>query len=109
MSTSAREYYEKLISGVSPADINRWEQEMSYAELNRLHDLKVMDVIGTREADPDTPGSLLAGSADAFGYFPAVTDWLQLALDIQERQYAPPPPSLLPCQTDISSGLTYKT
>jgi len=96
MSTSASEYYAKLINGISPADINRWEQEVSYAESNRLHDLKVMDVIGTREVQPETAGSTPAGSADALGSFPAVTDWLQLALDIQERQYAPTPTFSLP-------------
>src|SRR5271155_1971078 len=96
MSTSASEYYAKLVSGISLADITWWEQEMSYAESNRLHDLKVMDVIGTCEVQPDTAGSTPAGSADALGSCPAVTDWLQLALDIQERQYAPTPTFSLP-------------
>jgi len=90
MSASASEYYEKLISGISQADINQWEQQMSYAEANRLDDIKVMDIIGTREVEPDTAGSAGVGAAGAHsvGILPIVTEWLQLALDIQERQYA---------------------
>jgi hypothetical protein len=90
MSASASEYYENLMSDISPADINEWEQQMHYAEATRLDDIKVMDIIGTREGEPDTPRSAggNAGSALPVGTSPTVTEWLQLALDIQERQYA---------------------
>ena len=83
---SATEYYEKLITGISPADISEWEQEMSHAEANRLRDLQVMDVIGTREMEADFTGSTASGSGHLPGCSPAVTDWLQLALNIQEQQ-----------------------
>src|SRR5271163_4678452 len=83
---SATEYYENLITSISPADISEWEREMSHAEANRLRDLQMMDVIGTRDVEADFTGS----TAPGLGYLPrcspAVTDWLQLALDIQEQQ-----------------------
>ena len=88
MSASASEYYEKLIGGISQADINEWEQQMSYAEANRLDDIKVMDIIGTREVEPETTGSARGAAESAQAISTSATEWLQLALDIQERQYA---------------------
>ena len=74
-------YYDQMTSMVAPTLKQKWEKEIVAAESQRLTKPSVMDIIGAQDihirptrssADPD----------------PKNTEWLDLALSMEERQYA---------------------
>ena len=55
---SARDYYDKLASGIILEDIKIWEDEISHAERDHMRDRSVMDIMGanTQDKDPAAAG-----------------------------------------------------
>ena len=73
-------YYGQMTSMVSPALINKWEQDIVTAESQWLTMPSVMDIIGTQEIEMNSDPS----SAETH---PKHIRWLDLALSIEEWQY----------------------
>jgi hypothetical protein len=79
------EYYTQLSSSVPAGGVQKWEAEIISAESRRLDNPKAMDIVGVK------PVILNAGSArlkpNSNRLTGAVSEWLELALSIEERQY----------------------
>lgn len=83
MSASADHNYNELITGIISTDIEHWEYQISKAEKDRLHDITVMDIIGAvRPAD-----ECMAESGGQNGPAGVISQWIQLAVMIEEKQY----------------------
>jgi hypothetical protein len=84
MSQTSDHYYARLTAGIDPNDMQQWEQQIAAAERRRIHDKTMMDIIGSvtipnaRCPEPD--------SAPIDGQTTSL-EWLQLALEIEEKQY----------------------
>ena len=85
MVTKTSEYYTQFSSTVSQAALKKWTKETTSAESQRLKNPRAMDVMRAHrhEVNTDPPSS---------GNHPALvtgvgTEWLSLALSIEERQY----------------------
>ena len=84
MATSADQYYTNLVEGIPLTDINEWTIQIEYAEQHRMEDKSVMDIIGAGNV-PTAPES---ASEDEDSDVSIVSEWLQLAIEIEEQQYA---------------------
>jgi hypothetical protein len=83
MSHSANEYYDKFTDGISGIDLEKWENEITTAESQRMQDKSVMDILAAKQ-DSSSPSQ---DSADATDHHGPAAEWLQLAIDIEEKQY----------------------
>jgi hypothetical protein len=82
MAKEATAYYDSLVRGIAPTDLQTWEEQIHEAEQHRLADRSVMDIIGARSSgDPDLIDSTVPGTARG----PA-QKWLSLALIIEQKQ-----------------------
>lgn len=83
MSRSTDEYFQHLIEGINPGDLQEWEDQILDAEARRMEDKSAMDIIGANkpEGRDNHPG---AGDDCTLG---PVAEWIQLAISIQETQY----------------------
>jgi hypothetical protein len=79
------EYYTLFSSTVSASAIKKWTKDMTTAESRRLKNPRAMDIIGAHKNDFHAE---LAGSASEPNRLTATgTEWLNLALSMEERQY----------------------
>jgi hypothetical protein len=81
-SGSAESYYRKLVETINADDLSHWEQEIKKAEDERMYDRSVMDIIGAR----DTKNTPAAASIDDCDVPISNFDWIQLAINIEEKQ-----------------------
>lgn len=81
MSHSANDYYDNLTRGISDLDLQAWELQINDAEHCRLDNRSVMDIFGASQPGRDTESMEAAGHPTG-----SVSDWLQLAIDIEEKQ-----------------------
>jgi hypothetical protein len=85
MVNKTSEYYTQLSSTMPASGVQKWEAEIKSAESRRLENPKAMDIVGVK------PVILNAGSArlepDSSRLTSAISEWLELALSIEERQY----------------------
>jgi hypothetical protein len=84
MAQTSAHYYARLTAGIDPNDVQQWEQQMAAAERRRIYDKTVMDIIGSVKISnaplPEADSAANIGDARSL-------DWLQLALEIEEKQY----------------------
>lgn len=82
MVNKTTEYYEQFSSTISPGALKIWTNEITSAERQRLTNPRAMDIIGAKHL-------VGAGSADRASDPPRHpgSEWLELALSIEERQY----------------------
>lgn len=79
------EYYTQFSSTISPGALKKWTKEITTAESQRLKNPRAMDIIG---AHPHQVNADPAQSEPTTNRLPGVgTEWLNLALSIEERQY----------------------
>jgi hypothetical protein len=83
MSQTSDDYYTRLTAGIDPNDVRRWEKDITDAERQRIHDKTVMDIIGSRtvpkSVQPESDTAPIDGVLTSL-------EWLQLALEIEEKQ-----------------------
>jgi hypothetical protein len=78
-------YYTQFESTISPVAVRKWTKEITSAESRRLKNPRVMDIIG---AHPHQNNAEPAQSESAPNLHAGVgTEWLDLALSVEERQY----------------------
>jgi hypothetical protein len=82
MARSANQYYHDLVQGIDSKDIAGWEAEITYSENNRSHDKSLMDIIGARRSPSGTTPAPMPSPMPR-----PLTDWIHLAIDIEEKQY----------------------
>lgn len=86
-SECADAYFSNLTDGISQANLQRWEADVMEAEAKRMDDRSVMDILGAKEvnhiAAVSTSENIDVGLETA-------ADWIQLALNIEEKQYIIP-------------------
>ena len=80
----AQKYYNNLVQGIDPIDQNKWERQIQNAELTRLQDRTIMDILGAKQLVKDTVAA--AASTDITLCDSSITDWIQLAIEIEECQ-----------------------
>ena len=85
MVLKTSEYYTQLTSTISPAAQKKWEQEIKSAESRRLDHLHAMDIISAQQVPIDA--ELGSNPNSPMG---VASQWLDLALSIEERQYVYP-------------------
>jgi hypothetical protein len=79
------EYYNKFTSTISAGALKKWTKEIELAESKRLKDPSAMDIMRAHqtelsaESGPSIPDR---NRSSEIG-----TQWLNLALSIEERQY----------------------
>ena len=83
MSTSAAQYYSNLIDGIPPYEIEEWQRQIEHAEKHRMEDKSVMDIIGANQMP--SANELPSAPDEVEG---EVAQWIQLAIAIEEQQYA---------------------
>ena len=88
MSRSADAYFAQLTSGIDSMDCAEWERQISHAEGTRIQDKSAMDILGA--AKDGTTGQTAGAAATDVDPTAATSDlvhtWLQLALDVEEKQ-----------------------
>ena len=78
-------YYAHFESTISATSLKKWTKAITSAESRRLVNPRAMDIIGVHQ--PDRIANVAQSALDA-NRPPAVgTQWLDLALLIEERQY----------------------
>ena len=82
MVPKTSDYYTQFSSTISSSAIKKWTKEITSAESRRLKNPQVMDIIG---AHPLQVNANLAQS-DTNQLTMVGTEWLDLALLIEERQ-----------------------
>ena len=104
-SECADAYFSNLTDGISQANLLRWEAEIVEAETKRMNDRSVMDILGAKEVHHNTAVSTSAivdvGPETA-------ADWIQLALNIEEKQYIIPISFCFLCHLLFILGWNYK-
>ena len=80
----AQKYYDNLVQGIDPIDQNEWEMQIQNAELTRLQDCTVMDILDAKQLVKDTVAAVAL--ADITLCDSSITDWIQLAIEIEECQ-----------------------
>lgn len=83
-SQCAQIYYEKLVKGINDMDLKKWEHDIKNAEDKRLHDRSVMDILGAKDLPKDLAAA--ADIPDVDSSHRSDTEWIQLALNIEEKQ-----------------------
>lgn len=87
MKSAADTYYSKRCTGINPDTIKIWEREIQDAELHRLDDRKVMDILKARPVDIESAAiSFTSAVSEPVGIVREVEDWIQMGLDIEEQQ-----------------------
>ena len=82
----ANVYFTNLAEGISHHSQKQWEKDIREAEDGRLENRSLMDILGAKEvlvADRDTA---VQYSENRDVCTDAVSDWLQLAINIEEKQ-----------------------
>jgi hypothetical protein len=98
MVEKTSKYYTQFTSTVSAGALRKWTKDMESAESRRLLDPTTMDIMGPHkdiEADPGQSG-LEPSHLSSVG-----TQWLNLALSIEERQYVSQWQIDLPAEIDV--------
>ena len=83
MSQTSDDYYTRLTAGIDPNDVQKWEQQVAHAEQQRIHDKTVMDIIGSLTV---AKGVLPEPDSAPIETEVRSVEWLQLALEIEEKQ-----------------------
>jgi len=85
MIHTTSEYYTKFTSTLLAAALKKWTKEIEMAESKRLNNPHVMDIMHAHQtelsADPGLSGAKPNPSSELD------TQWLNLALSIEDRQY----------------------
>jgi hypothetical protein len=84
MSEGANQYSDHLSSSISARDMQVWEEEIRDAESRRLADVKVMDILGARQAPEEERGTSSTGGDPGAGQ---TEQWIRMGLDLQEKQW----------------------
>ena len=86
--TSAHVYYDKLMLSIDPALIPEWEEEMTNAEAVRLQHPEAMDYLKARSMEDTSSEDQSDAMADGDS---GITAWFELAIQVEEIQYAQNP------------------
>ena len=82
-SQSAEEYYKKLTQSIHSMDVTHWEQQIWNAETQWSVDKLLMDILSAQKPEEwHQNGSHNADTANS-----PIREWLQMAIDIEEKQY----------------------
>jgi hypothetical protein len=82
MTETANEYYTKYTRGIPPEDLQQWERAIDNAEIHRMTDRTVMDIIGATQPSSAMPNH----TPDRAISRGDVTEWIELALMLEEKQ-----------------------
>lgn len=85
MVHTTSEYYTKFTSTISTSALKKWAKEIELAESKRLEDPRAMDIMRAHQTGAVTDTGPSGG--DASHAIEVGTQWLNLALSIEERQY----------------------
>jgi hypothetical protein len=83
-SESANLYFQNLVKGIDAADQIEWEHQILNAEKNRLLDRSLMDVLGAKEHQNEPAAAATSNHILARD---SVAEWIQLGIEIEEKQY----------------------
>ena len=91
MTQTANQYYSNLVLGISPGDLTTWQGQIEHAEKERMRDRSVMDILGAVRptTEPTAASAAEALVDDTIGH------WIQLSIEIQEKQYILSLPGLI--------------
>lgn len=96
-SHTADQYYTKLVSGITADDLAKWQEQIEKAERDRMHDRSVMDILGAaRPAAESIAANMVSRPLDD-----PVMEWINLAIEVQEKQYVLSSSSPLPLAHSI--------
>lgn len=84
MVRTTSEYYTKFTSTVSAGAIKKWTKEIELAESKRLKDPSAMDIM--RAHQTELTANLGPSGPNQNRSSEVATQWLNLALSIEERQ-----------------------
>jgi hypothetical protein len=84
MVQTTSEYYTKFTSTVSAGALKKWTKEIELAESKRLKDPSAMDIM--RAHQTEMTADLAPSGTNQNRSSEAATQWLTLALSIEERQ-----------------------
>jgi len=76
------EYYTQLSSTISAVGQKKWKEEITSVERQQLEVPCAMDIIGTQHVHVEAGSASDSNSLTGVG-----SQWLNLALSIEERQY----------------------
>jgi hypothetical protein len=82
MAQTTREYFEKLSSAVSMANRRQWTEEIRHAESHRLADPTAMDILRVQKHKQNDKSMPYTEGRD----HTLVEEWVQMALDVEEKQ-----------------------
>ena len=82
MSEHAASYFSKLSDTIPTHTRQRWDTQIILAEQNRRQKRSSMDILGAHE--PKNPGESV--SADKQAEVGPHTQWIEVAMEIQEKQ-----------------------
>jgi hypothetical protein len=85
MVHTTSEYYTKFTSTVSAGALKKWTKEIEEAESKRLEDPSAMDIMRAHQTEQATNTGPSGGEPSCS--IEVGTQWLNLALSIEERQY----------------------
>lgn len=85
MVQTTSEYYTQFTSTVSASALKKWTKEITLAESRRLKDPRAMDIM--RAHQPEINSGLAESEADHNHLSGVGSQWLNLALSIEEKQY----------------------
>ena len=80
MVRKTSDYYHQLSATIPESFRTKWEQDIKYAEAKRLQNPAAMDIIGTHKVD------IIPRRAERHVHSQVGSEWLNLALSIEERQ-----------------------
>jgi hypothetical protein len=84
MVQTTLEYYTKFTSTVSAGALKKWTKEIELAESKRLKDPSAMDIMRAHQAEMTADPGPLGPNQNRSSEM--ATQWLNLALSIEERQ-----------------------
>jgi hypothetical protein len=82
MTETADEYYINYSRGAALEDLRQWESAIENAEMHRMSDRTVMDIIGATQPSSERPNHSLNMNISRG----EVTEWIRLALILEEKQ-----------------------
>ncbi len=88
MSSTTDQYYANLVTRISAGNLTTWKGQIEQAEKDRMRDRSVMDILGAVRPDTDVAMVNLAEQP----VDDTITQWLQLAIEIEGKQYDLSPP-----------------
>ena len=83
MSCLALLYYDKLTKGIDSETVEEWAAVITLAESEQKRDRSVMDILGAAKPQSEEATALPEMDRAANGL---VSEWLQLAIQLQENQ-----------------------